>query len=175
MKKLLVIKNNIIVILCLTILVLSIGFVLVSVKMERLNNTDDIFDVRFTKVRQITSIKGGIVEPESKLKISKNGKILNFSYNMNTEHDEIDYEVIVTNNGTIPAVIDEIIMSPDYTDTEVASSIKPLVVNVSDISGKLLDPGEEATIKFSVIYNSDVVSGNKSIAGKIGIIAESIR
>lgn len=175
MKKLVAIRNNIIVVLCMTIIVLGVGFVLVSVKMEKLKNQKEVFDVVFKNVRQITSIKGGIVEPQSSIKISDNGKTLNFNFDMYTEHDEIDYEINIINNGSISAMIDELMMSPDYNDSNVALSISPLVVNLSDISGKLLEPGEEATVKMSVIYNSGIVSGQKKIAGKVGIISESIK
>lgn len=173
MKKMLAVKNNIIVILCVTIILMGIGFVFVSVKLENIKNMDQTFDVSFTNFRQITSIKGGIVEPSVKLKISDNGKILSFNYDMYTEHDEIDYEIIITNNGSIPAVINELMMSPDFKDNNVLNTISPISVSISDISGKLLEPGEDAIVKFSVIYNSSAFSGHKNINGKIGIISES--
>lgn len=173
MKKLMKVKNNIIIILCFTIILMGIGFVVVSIKMETLKNESEVFSVSFTNFRQITAIKGGIVEPSGVLKISDNGKILNFNYDMYTEHDEIDYEVTITNNGTIPAVINELLMSPDYNDSDISNSISPLYVKLSDISGKLLEPGEEATVKLSVIYNSGVISGHRNVVGNIGIISES--
>lgn len=174
MKKLVSIKNNIIVILCVTIVFLSIGFVILSVKVDNLNKNKAIFNVSFSNVRQITSIKGGMVEPGGRLDISKNGKVLHFDVDLYNEHDEIDYEVTITNKGTIPAVVDELIMSPDFSDIDVLKSIEPIVLSVSDISGKLLEPGEDTTIKLSVMYGSGVKSGQKNVTGKIGIISETI-
>ena len=175
MKKLLKIKNNIIVILCVTIVFLAIGFVVISVKMENMIYKKEVFDVSFTDFRQITSIKGGLAEPNSNLAISSNGKILSLNFELYTEHDEIDYEVTITNNGTIAAVIDELVMSPDFSDPIVLQAIDPIVVRMSDISGKLLEPGEETTIKLSVMYNTGIISGKKSVTGKIGIISETIK
>ena len=59
---------------------------------------------------------------------------------------------------------------------EVIKDIAPVVLSISDMSGKILEPGEETTVKISAIYNpGQETEQNKpeKLSGKIGIITES--
>ena len=177
MKKKDRVKNTIIVVLCVTIIFMGIGFMVLSMRLEGYRSEEEVFDVRFTSVRLLSSIKGGEKEPRGTLSIEDTGKILDMDFSLFKEHDQVDYEVIIKNEGTVEASIVSLFSSPDFRSKEMIQSLYPVTISISDISGKLLEPGEETTVKISAIYNSvpeDVLLDDKiDLSGKIGIIAES--
>ncbi len=174
------IKNTIIVILCITIISMAIGFMVLSMRLERYKSEEEVFDVRFTTVKLLSSIKGGEKDPIGNFDIDKTGKILDMDFQLFKEHDEIDYEVTIKNDGTVPASIVCLFSSPDFRSKDVIKSISPVTISISDVSGKLLEPGEETIVKISAIYNASTTptvatakSKTMTLSGKIGIIAES--
>ena len=50
MKSLVKTKNKIIIILCLTIICLGIGFAYLAIELQKVNSTKPYFDVSFTNV-----------------------------------------------------------------------------------------------------------------------------
>ena len=170
-------KNSIIVILCITIIAMGIGFMVLSMRLESYRSEEEVFDVRFTSVRMLSSIKGGEQNPVGQLEIDSTGKILQLDFRLYKEHDEVDYEATIKNEGTVEASIVSLFSSPDFRSQEVIQTYFPVVISVSDLSGKLLEPGEETTVKISAIYNSLDSKQKKDktieLSGKIGIIAES--
>lgn len=164
-------KNRIIVILCVTIIVMCFGFIILSMKLDNVLNEESVFDVKFSSVRKITSIKGGIEEPKGQVTIDKTGKILYVDFDLLEEHDEIDYEITIKNEGNIGASIIQLFSNYNYSLND--EKLNPIAINLSDISGKLLDPGEETTIKLSVTYDAGNMLGEQKVKGRIGIIAES--
>ena len=173
------IKNTIIVVLCVTIIAMGIGFIVLSVKLEGMKSEEEVFDVRFTSIRLMSSIKGGEKDPIGKFEIEDTGKILDMDFRLFKEHDEVDYEITIKNEGTVEASIVSLFSSPDYRSQTTIKEISPITISISDISGKLLEPGEETTVKISAIYNAlptnSTISKDKvfDLSGKIGIIAES--
>jgi len=172
------IKNVIIVVLCITVISMGIGFMVLSMRLERYRSEEEIFDVRFTSTKLMSSIKGGEKDPKSKLTIDKNGKILDMDFKLFREHDEVDYEVTVKNMGTVPASVVSLFGSPDFRSKDTIKDISPVTISISDISGKLLEPGEETTVKISAIYNKidtgiQKKDAEKKVTGKLGIISES--
>lgn len=172
-------RKGVIVILCVTIILLSCGFVFLAMKLNESLSKEEVFDVSFSDVKQLSSIKGGALAPNGKLKISSLGKVIDMDFNLFNEYDEIQYEIKITNNGSIPASIVDLMISPEYSDNS-----KTLKVSLSDISGKIIDPGEEISAKLSVSYtssNNPVINGvqqksigEKSLKGQIGLLTESI-
>lgn len=170
------IKNVIIVLLCITIISMGVGFIVLSMKLEGMKAEEEKFDVRFTSVRMMSSIKGGEKDPISNFEIEDTGKILNMDFRLFMEHDEVDYEVTVKNEGTVGASIVGLMSSPDFRSQKTIQEISPVTISISDISGKLLEPGEETTVKISAIYNTSTVKSKTEaidLSGKIGLIAES--
>ena len=171
MKKQINIKNSIIVILCITIICLGIGFIVLSVELE--NKNKQVFDVSFNKIEKLSSLKGGIEEPIGNLDIISNGKILNMAFELNHPHDELIYKVTIKNQGTLPAKIIDIIETPDYSNT-FANTIKPISISYTDIEGKTLDVGETTEIKISISYDPSEINKKQILYLKLGIISESI-
>ena len=178
MKKREKMKNAIIVILCITIIFMGIGFMFLSMKLEGYKKDEETFDVRFTSVKMLSSLKGGEKDPVGEIEIEEDGSIINMNFRLFEEHDEVDYEVIVKNEGSVPASIIRLFASPDFRSAETIQKIAPLTISISDISGKILEPGEETSVKISAIYNPvpggvAVPSEIPPLTGKIGIIASS--
>lgn len=171
------VKNIVIVVLCITIIAMGIGFMFLSMKLENYRTEKDVFDVRFKSVRLLSSIKGGEKDPTGKIKIDSTGKILDMSFQLYHEHDEVDYEVTIKNEGTLEAKIVNLLSTPDFRSKQVIQEISPIVISISDMNGKILEPGEETSMKISAIYNPVEAASlkNKSlkISGKIGMITES--
>ena len=148
-----------------------------SMRLENYRNEQDVFNVQFKSVRLLSSIKGGEKDPVGKIEIDSTGKIIDLNFQLYNEHDEVDYEVTIKNEGTLEASIVSLFSTPDFYSKKVIQEISPIVISTSDMSGKILEPGEETTVKISAIYNPMENKPEKSkmqkLSGKIGIITES--
>ena len=69
MKNILNIKNSIILVLCITIISMGIGFIVLSIELKSKQKEVNIFDIIYTDVEIISSIKGGKKEPIGKINI----------------------------------------------------------------------------------------------------------
>lgn len=166
------IKNVLIVVLCFALISMSVGFIILSVKFETLKNKNNVFDVKFSDVRQINSIKGGTSNPKGKIDVLKNGRILDLSFELFKDRDEIDYEITIKNEGTIDAEITDLLMSPDYIG-RFKDDIAPVKIVLSSVSGKTLEPDEEITVKLSVLCNGNSSNKIPKVNAKIGLLSSS--
>lgn len=162
--------------LTFTLIVLTGGFVFLTMKFRELKSNVDSFDVSFTDIQKVSSIKGGDNDPKGKLEITSLGKIVNMDFDLFKEHDQLLYDIKIVNNGTISASIVNLFMSSE-NDSDV-------VISLSDLSGKIIDPGEEITARLSIYYNGshdeNLENGDvqkrvidKKVSGKIGLLVES--
>ena len=69
MKKSINTKDIIIVVLCITIIFLGIGFIFLSVNFTELKNTKSDYDLRFLDVTNISTVSGGSTKPSGDIKI----------------------------------------------------------------------------------------------------------
>lgn len=154
MKKNLNIRNLIIIMLCITIILMGVGFVFLATKLDEATKETDTFDVRITKVEAQTSIKGGNVDPTATKELIDAGKTVKFNFTLNNPKDELAYEITIKNTGTIPAKVIRLISSPDYVnDSKVQTLIEPVTINHTPVENKTLNPDETLTIKLLVTYN----------------------
>ena len=143
MKKLVKNKNTIIAILCLTIIVLSIGFTLIALKLKERESKNKIYDVSIVRIQEGTAIKGGEILPTGTSKIENNGKTADFEFKLNNPKDTLTYIITVTNNGNIPA---KLMSVPDVT-TINGEEPTEVQFNVSVLDEKMvLQPTETAQI-----------------------------
>lgn len=170
------IRNLIIVLLCFTLIILAVAFSIISAQLEGYKKKVEKFQVSFTEVAEDSSIKGGVVEPSCKTSISDEGYTLNMDFTLNNPQDEISYLITIKNTGTMKAKIVDVVSSPDYMNDKVAnSSIKPITVTKTDISGMVLAPEEETTFKVLVIYNDTINKGIKKVPYKLSLITTSVK
>ena len=177
MNKYIRIKNIVIAMLCLTVVIMAAGFVVISIQLDNIKNEKSSFEVVFKKTKKTSSLKGGTQDPLEEVKIVSSGTIVDMNVSLFSPHDEITYDLNVQNKGTSNALITDLIVSPDFNDKEIAKIYEPISINISNISGKILAPGEEATIKVNVFYNQtddETLLGKHNVKAKIGIIAKSI-
>ena len=169
------IRNSVIIVLCVTIVFLGIGFIVLSMDLKKEKNQEFTFDVSFSRIMKATSIKGGNIEPTGKIDISQSGKELDMSFSVTSVHDELSYVVTIRNNGNLPAKIVDILQSPDYSIKTFQTLILPVTITISDLKGKKIDPGEEVDLRINVYYNpSNLPASQKLIYYKLGIVAESV-
>lgn len=173
MKKMIHIRNGVIIILCMTIICMGVGFIALSVEMKALRDEVDFYDVSFVSFSQTSSTKGGKKDPSSDVEIVGNGKELDMNFTLNAAHDEVGYTVLVKNNGTMTAKIVDILESPDYTSSSFQKTIEPVSITHSDIIGKELEPGDEIEFRIGVYYNPSTFSGVRSFNYKLGLITEA--
>ena len=166
------IRRSLIIVLLVTILILSIGFILVTVKYHALSSKDNSFNIEYTKVKKISSSKGSDKEPNSQLEITQNGKIIEMSFNLYSPKDEIIYEITIKNTGSTNVEITELLMSPDFI-TDNKTLISPVKMTLTDINGKVLEPGEDTIVKLKVSYENTDTKVEKKFKAKLGIIASS--
>lgn len=167
-------KDIAIVVLCIGMLVMALGFSALSMKLDQYKNKSDSFNINFIDAKMISSIKGGKEEPLGSIKIDKSGNILNLDFSLFNEYDEISYEVRMQNDGTVPIKIIDLLSSPDFKDSDVLKNISPVIISISDVKGKTLEAGESSIVKISVRYGSSQLNNKKvNLKGKIGIIAET--
>lgn len=174
MKKMISARNSVIIILCITIICMGIGFIVLSMELEKKKNEKALFDMSFVSYAKVSSTKGGTVNPTGKLEIIDSGKVLDMSFTLNTAHDELIYNVVIKNNGTMTAEIVDLIASPDYISKGFNSLIEPVTITTNDLRGRELSPGEEVELKIALYYNPSTMKGKRTIDFRLGLITRAI-
>lgn len=175
MKSMINTRNSVIIILCITVILLGIGFIVLSVELNRKNNETPELNVVFTDIKKTTSVKGSDKEPTSKAEIVGNGTEIDMKFNLNATHDEITYVGTIENKGSLPCEIVDIMESPDYKTDGFQNMIYPITITLSDVKGKIIPPGETLDLKVVVYYNKreNVNATPKSFSYKLGLITKS--
>ena len=174
MKNLIKTKDWIIISLCLTIICLGIGFSVISIQLESIKKTSDVFKVEITKVEERTPVKGGTNAPSVTSTITNNKQTVDMEFNLSTPRDEIGYRITIKNTGNIPAKIINIIENPDYiNDNIAANNILPVKISHNNISGKVLLPNEETELNIIAIFEYNSMPSNMKIPYQISILTQS--
>ena len=174
MKSMIHIRNSVIIILCITVILLGIGFIVLSVELKNKSDEVPVLDTIFTNIKKTTSVKGSDKEPTSTAEIVSSGEELEMKFNLNSVHDEITYVATIENKGNLACEIVDIMESPDYNNSEFQNLISPVSITLSDVKGKIIPPGEKLELKIVVYYNKkENVSGTKSFSYKLGLITKS--
>ena len=175
MKKIITNKNLIIVVLCITIVLLSVGFTLIAIKLESREKNDKIYDVSIVRVEQGTAIKGGASLPSGENSIENNGKTAKFLFNLSNPKDTLTYIITIKNNGNLKAQIDGLAESPDYLkDTNEANSILPVIINHNDINGQTLKPGEEIKLTVTAEFMSSGEPMPRAIPYQVSVLSSCV-
>ena len=175
MKKMISFRNCLIAILCVTIIFLSIGFVVLSIKLKDVSDESSIYDVSFVDVEKKSSVKGSSIEPTSNATIDSSKKEIVFNFDLNADNDEVVYVANIRNNGTVSAKIVDILGSPDYTSEPYKSSISPVTITGSDLKDKIVEPGKEVELRLTVSYNSKTNSNAKrKFEYRVGLITQFV-
>ena len=154
MKKVLKDRNTIIMILCVTIICMAIGFMVLSVKFKNEKDAPRQFDVSFLTIKNTSSVKGSLKDPTAVTTITNSGKEIDMHVVMYSIHDELSYVAKIKNNGTLKAEIVDIFTSPSYEKEPFSKSIFPVTIKMSDVKGKIIPPGEEMDLKIVFYYPS---------------------
>lgn len=175
MKNMIHIRNSVIIILCITVVCLGIGFIILSVELKKKNDEVYSLNTKFTNITKTTSVKGSTKEPTSYAEITNSGTEMDMNFTMNSTHDEITYVATIENKGTLPCEIVNIMESPNYNLNEFQKLIFPVTISLSDVKGKIIPPGEKLDLKIVVYYNTN---GNntpttKTFSYKLGLITKS--
>jgi len=172
MKNMLNIKNSIILVLCITIICMGIGFIVLSLELKSKQKEISIFDIIYTDVEIVSSIKGGKKEPVGRINITSNGKVLDMNFSLNNPNDELIYLVTIKNAGNISGEVIDIIESPEYSN-KYATSITPVKITYTDVKGKILEPDEETQMKIKVTYEKTETPKKVAFNEKLAMITES--
>lgn len=168
------IKTIIIILLSITTISMAIGFIVLSMKIDKLSHKEETFDVVITKIKDNGTVKGGIKSPTSTDSINSKGNNANINFNLYSPGDEINLSVVIKNKGTLKAEIIDLIGVPDYiNDSTSKSKISPVEITSTDISGKTLSPNEETEVKISVIYDRDKESKTFQIPYQLYLLTKS--
>lgn len=172
MNKKINVRNLIIIMLCITIICLGIGFVFLSTKLEEVTTKQNTFDIVFSKVEAKTAVKGGQNTPTGTNSITNQGSTVTFNLNLNVPYDELAYNIIIKNEGTLPAEIINILETPDYlNDASAQQKIYPVTINHNDVIGKILAPGEETELRITATYNLIANPTPKKINYQLSLLA----
>lgn len=173
MKSIINTKNTIIIILCITIILLGIGFSYVCMQLDYQNKKKPSFDLKIKRVEQLTPIQGGDKKPTGIYNVSNSGKTINLEFNLYAPRDEISYKIIIKNEGTIKASIINLIEIPDYiNDESYSKNIYPIKISHNDIVGKVLEPDEEIELNVVAYFSYKAKPINKKAIYQISILAE---
>ena len=174
MKNIDSIRNSLVLILCVTLVFLSIGFIVLSMQLKKEKEKEESFKVVFSKVEKTSSVKGSDREPEGKVEITNKGLSLDMDLQLKTSHDELTYVATITNYGTMTAEVVGITESPNYSLERFQKMISPIMITLGDVSGKIIPPGEDITLKIIVYYPpSSGDTAPKSIPYKISLLTKS--
>ena len=114
MKNMINIRNSVIIILCMTIVVLGIGFIVLSVELKKKSDETYTSNLVFSNIKKTSSVKGSDKEPKSKAEITSSGYELDMNFNLNSSHDEVTYLATIKNKGTLPVEVVDVMESPNY-------------------------------------------------------------
>ena len=174
MKETLNMRNWIIVILCITIVCMSIGFAFLSMQIEETNSKQATNDVSILSVTPRTPVQGGTKIPAGETNITNSGQTISFKFNLFAPTDEVSYRITIKNKGTIPAEIINLLEYPDYLNDEAtAKSIYPVEVKHNNIVGKVLAPGEETELNVAAIFNYKASPKSVQVPYQITILTKS--
>lgn len=172
MKKLINIRNSVIIILCITIICMAIGFIVISVEYTKKAKENLVYNVVFTKVKKLSSVKGSNTEPKGEVKINDNLSEIEMNITLESPHDELSFLATIENEGTVPIEIVDIMESPDYKLDSFKKLINPVTITLSDIEGKVIEPNETLDLKIVFYYNG-TASGTKTFDYKLGLITKT--
>lgn len=167
------IRNLIIALLCITIIILSIGFGVLSIKLNNEKNKETSFKVVFTKVEEATFVKGGNTSPKIDNKIDLDGTRLNMNFSLYNPGDEIAITATIKNEGTIKAKLIDLVTTPDIKSSSIKKSLEPITIQTTDISDKVLNPGESLEVRIVSIYNQTSNKKTYTIPYSLSIISQS--
>lgn len=154
MKNIVKTRNWIITFLCITIILMAIGFALLSMQLDKNSITSAIHDTSFITINPRTPVQGGEQTPSATANITNSGQTINFKFSLYAPTDEISYRITIKNQGTIDAEIVSLIEYPNYlNDQELAKSIYPVEIKHNNIIGKVLSPGEETELNVAATFN----------------------
>lgn len=175
MKKLKRNKDIIIGVLCITIILMSIGFVFLSTELESKKTEGKMYDVGIVKISEGTAIKGGATLPTGTSNIVNNKSTAKFMMTLNNPKDSLTYNIIIKNNGSFASQIDNIIEVPNYTkNNNDANAILPVVIKHNDIVGQVLKPAEEITLTITAEFSLSGQPMKKVIPYEISILSSCI-
>ena len=175
MKKIIRNKNIIILLLCITIIVLSIGFALISMRLSERIKNDKIYEVEIVNIQEGTAIKGGTILPTAVSDITNNGKTASFTFSLSAPDDTLTYIITIKNNGNLKAKIDGLSETPDYINNDnAANDIYPIILNHNDIKNQELNPGEEIKLTITVQFANSGVSINKTVPYEVSILTSCV-
>lgn len=174
MKSLVKTRNWIIIILCLTIICLGIGFAILSMELNNNKNNSPEFSIEFTKAETRTPVQGGLKAPTVTSSITNSNQTINMEFNLYAPRDEIGYKITIKNTGNIAAEIINLVEKPDYiTDSSATTSISPVKISHNNIVGKILEPGEEIELNIIVIFDYNSLAKDVKVPYQLSIIAKS--
>lgn len=172
MKKMINIRNSVIIILCITIIFMAIGFIIISVDYTKNKNIDMSYNVVFKNIKELSSVKGSNTEPKGEVVINKNKQEIEMNITMNAPHDELSYIATIENKSTVPIEILDIMESPDYKLDSFKKIINPVTITLSDVENKVIKPKETIDLKIVFYYNTGS-NGVRNFDYKIGLITRS--
>lgn len=162
-------------ILCITIILLSVGFTLISMRLEEKSSINKVFDVEIVNIQEGTAIRGGTELPTGTSEVTDNGKTANFTFNLTTPKDTLTYIITIKNNGNLKAKIDGLAESPNYLeDNNQANAILPVIINHNDIINQELNPGEEIKLTITVEFSSSGQPMPKTVPYAVSILTSCI-
>lgn len=171
MKKVKKNKDIVIAVLCITIILMSIGFVYLSAELEKKKAAGKMYDISIVKISEGTAIKGGTILPTGTSKIKNKGLTAKFNLNLNSPKDTLTYNIVIKNNGNFEAKILDVVETPNYTkDNNDANRILPVIIKHNDISGQILKPGEEITLTVTAEFGLTGQPMKKEIPYELSIL-----
>ena len=167
-------KNTIIVVLCITIILLCIGFSYLAMKVDFKKKNELKFNVDFYKVEELTPVQGGKKKPTVLSSITNSKKTINMQFDLYAPRDEISFKIIIKNTGDIPAQIINLVETPDYINNEnSAKNIYPVKISHNDIIGEVLEPDQEVVLTVVAYFNYKEQAKKITIPYQISILAAS--
>ena len=144
-------RNLVIVFLCITVILMAIGYAIISMKLKE---EDPFYEVSIIKVEKISSVNGGSINPIGKHKIKSSNQRIDFNFTLNNPYDELIYRITIKNTGNVPAEIKDIAEYPEYTkDEKLIKSLSPIEMSYNDVTETILEPDEETEINLVIQFD----------------------
>ena len=152
-------KNNFFIYFFLLLVCISIGYAFLSASLTitgKSNIGKNTWDVHFHNIQIINGSVNASVEPV----ITNNTTIANFELILDKPGDFYEFTVDVENSGTIDAMIDSVVKTPDLTDTQ--KKYIDYIIEYQNgeeiLKNQLVKADEFVRIKVRVEYKKDLSS-----------------
>ena len=161
-------KNVVIAFLIVSILIMAAGYALLSsqLKISGTAGVTSKWDVAITAITEGTATGSAI----NKAPATYTGTTATFDVELQKPGDSMTYDITISNNGSLNAVLDSIMISPDVSGSEA------IIYSVTGVTeGTKLEVGSTNTVTVKVEWDNQFTSMPQKTSKELTVILNYVQ